>query len=76
MQDGEEKGYLQNKDSRHAIDEIPVPCLMAEDMHADDAADASADNGNNEQSGFRNPPQIFLCLVFIQPHKEEANKID
>lgn len=48
MKDGKNKGYLQNKNSRHAVNEIPMPCFMAESIHADDAADASADDRDNE----------------------------
>lgn len=48
IEDGNEKGYLQNKDSRHTINKIPMPRFMAESMHTDDTADASANNRDNE----------------------------
>lgn len=48
MEDGINKGYLKDENSRHAINKVPMPCFMAERIHADDAADASADDRNNE----------------------------
>lgn len=48
MEDGGKQGDLQQKDGGQAVNEIPPPGLMAESIHADDAADASADNGNDK----------------------------
>ena len=64
---------LHDQDGRHSVDEVPVPCLVTEELHARDRADAAADNGQHKQRGFRNPPDMLDCPAFINTHSHKAD---
>lgn len=49
--------------------------LVMEKVHAGDRTDAAADDGKHKKSGFRNPPDMFLRLVFIYTHNDKTDAI-
>ncbi len=67
---------LQSKNHRHAIKEIPVPCLMVKKMHTRDGADAAADDGQHEERGFRDTKGPFDGPSFVHTHYDKADYID
>ena len=67
---------LHSQDQGHTHDELDMLGLVAEGVHAQNAAYAAADGSHQKQSRFRNSPKIFLGLDFIHKHKNEAYGID
>ena len=67
---------LGRQNGRNAEGEFSVPGFMAECVHANQAADASAENGGGEKRRFGDPPEIFLGPELVRKHKCAANGID
>ena len=49
---------------------------MVKGIHSKDRADASADQGNGKQGGFRNPEGSFAGTVFVNSHDCKAEEVD
>ena len=67
---------LQGQNHRQADIEFDMLRFVAEQLHAGDGADASADGGNTHERGFRNTPEISLGFDLVHQHKQEAERID
>ena len=67
--------YLDNKHYRQANGEELVLCFVTEKLHADYAADASADYGKEEEHGFGNAPLVVDCTVFVDAHGGKAEEV-
>ena len=67
---------LDKKNQRHAEDKIPVFRLVAEQVHTEDGAAGTADNGREKQCFLRNSPPVVLRLVFINTHQCKCQYID
>ena len=50
--------------------------LVMEKVHAGSRTDAASNDGKHKKSGFRNPPDMFLCLMFIYAHDNKADAIN
>lgn len=49
---------------------------MVEEIHGENAPDAAADDGLQEQNRLGRPPFAAACLFLIQPHRLEGNQVD
>lgn len=49
---------------------------MVEEIHGENAPDAAADDGLQEQDRLGRPPFAAACLFLIQPHRLEGNQVD
>ena len=49
---------------------------MMKKVHARNRTDAASNDGKHKKSGFRNSPDMFLCLVFIYAHDNKADAIN
>lgn len=67
---------LHEQDGGHSVEKIPVPRLVAEQVHTDDRADAAADDGEHEKRGFRDAPCALSRFEFIDAHHREAYEVD
>lgn len=68
----DDQGNLQDENGRHAVLKVPVFCLVAEDLHAQDGAKASKDEGNKKQGSFGDPPGVLLCPALVDAHHDET----
>lgn len=50
--------------------------FVVKGIHSKDRADASTDQGDGKQGGFRNPEGSFPGTVFINSHHRKTNEID
>ena len=50
--------------------------LVAEKLHADYAADASADYGKEEEHGFGNAPLVVDGTVFVDAHGSKTEEVN
>lgn len=63
-----EADYLENQNSRHTIDKIPVLCFVAEKLHSQNGADAAAEQSREKQSFFRNAPFMLNRFLLVYSH--------
>ena len=64
---------LCNCDQREAVAEIPVPCLVVKDEHAQRTADTAAQQRPEEQPLFRNAPRTANGTPFVNAHGAECD---
>ena len=55
--------------------EFLVLCFMAAGFHCQITAETSTNTGNSQERGFRDSPEIVLCIVFINKHKHKGKRI-
>lgn len=67
---------LNQENHRHADAEGRLSCLVVEEIHGENAPDAAADDGLQEQDRLGRPPFAAACLFLIQPHRLEGNQVD
>ena len=67
---------LNQENHRHADAEGRLSGLMTEKIHGENAPDAAADDGLQEQDRLGRPPFAAACLFLIQPHRLEGNQVD
>ena len=56
--------------------EVPVPCLMVEDMHSKDRSDGATDGCNSNQRFLADTPLSVPCPFLIDSIQNERKKID
>lgn len=76
QKEAKNSGGLNGQDQGDAQSEFQVLCLMAEGVHPHKASDAAAQGGDQQQCPFRDPPEIFLCLLLVHKHTEKTGGID
>ncbi len=67
--------YLYQQDGGHPVEKIPVPRLVAEQVHTDDRADTAADDGEHEKSRLGDSPRAFSRFELIDAHYGEAYEV-
>ena len=67
---------LQDQDGRHTKCEAAVSGFVVKGIHSEDRTDASTDQGDGKQGGFRNPEGSFSGTVFINSHHRKADEVD
>ena len=67
---------LNQENHRHSDAEGRLSCLVVEEIHGENAPDAAADDGLQEQDRLGRPPFAAACLFLIQPHRLEGNQVD
>ena len=72
---GEPRSDLKDQDQRQAVAELDLALLVAEDDHSRDAADRSAQNGNNKEHGLRNAESALHSTDLIDDHCGKADEI-
>lgn len=70
------KKYLQNQDRWHPIHKIPVLRLMMKSTHPDQAASASANQGNEKERRFPDTPSFFDGSAFVNAHHGKTDQVD
>lgn len=70
------KYYLQRQNCGHAIQEVPVSCLMTEYMHSQYGSYASTDNSDCKESRFWYAKCALDGLFLVYAHKCKAYKVD
>ena len=56
--------------------EVPVPCLMVEDMHSKDRSDGATDGCNSNQRFLADAPLSVPCPFLIDSIQNERKEID
>ena len=59
---------MQKQDGGHAVFKVPVLCLVAEVVHAQDTSQAAAKKRGEKKRGFRNAPCTPDSPLFIYAH--------
>lgn len=67
---------LNQENHRHADAEGRLSGLMTEKIHGENAPDAAADDGLQEQDRLGRPPFAAAGLLLIPLHRLEGNQID
>ena len=66
---------MHQKKRPEADDKIPVPRLVAEQVHSEQAAEAAAQRDNKKQRLFRDAPFPFFRQALVREHKNQRQKI-
>ena len=67
---------MDQEDSRDAEGELEVLGLVTEEIHAQEGADAAADDGQPDEGIFRDAPLSSLGLPFVDTVNEEGQDVD
>ena len=67
---------LQQQNRRHADPELPFPRLMMKPDHADQCADAAADEGEQKQRRLRYPEFMIDRLVLVDAEHDPGQNVD
>ena len=67
-----EQENLGDQNAGHADDKGGMLCLVAEELHAQNGADASAQDGGEKQGFFGNPPFSMAGSVLVLSHQKEG----
>ena len=67
---------LCDEDRGDAQGEFQVSGFVAETAHAEQDADAAAQDGGADQGALRDAPAVFSCSALVRVHKHEGCGID
>ena len=67
---------MDDEDGRDAEGELAVLGFVAEEIHAQEGADAAAGNGQPDEGVFRDAPLPFPGLPFVDAINQEGQDID
>ena len=69
-------GEVEDEDEREAVAETGMLGLVMPDFHAEKSTDTAAQEGNGEETGFRDTPFIMPRLPFVNAIEKESNDIN
>ena len=67
---------LGKENDRHPDGESAVLCLMPEGIHAQKHPGAAAQERHSKEGGLGNPPAVPAGFFFVDPHKQQTQRID
>ena len=67
---------LGDEDGRNAESELPLLCLVPEEIHPHERADAAAGNGHPDERILRDAPLPPARLPLVNPEDQEGQDID
>ena len=69
-------GKVEAEDEREAVAETGMLGLVMPDFHAEKSTDTAAQDGNGEETGFRDTPFVMPRLPFVNAIEKKGKDID